>query len=821
MEFSTYGLPRSKCAFIAGVPTASDVGSIDTHSDVLGCGSALADSACPLVDIDDVKGKTYDYVIVGGGISGLVTANRLSEDRDKTVLIIERGYFDDKPEAILPYYAKGVDESVMMRPRSAPVARLNNQTFGVAVAAVVGGGSGQTGREILFRGLRATGVEIVSRGDGSVYQVFARKEVILAAGAIMTPQLLQASGIGPKSVLTAAGIRVKKDMASVGANFQDHPTAYMSFNLSNLSFPNPTTLDNNATYNATAWAQYALNRTGPIATGRGPAAAFLSLTHITSASTAQSISTSLLAQNAADYLPPIYADPKLLRGFIAQRAILASRFTSNTMSIAGFPMSPSGASPAILFKSLSRGTVTLNLTHPFALPVVQYNTFQNPIDLKVMLAMHTVVLTQNETTQGGGLPLISVRPLSKYPGPLLAKISSLPNFYYTTTGNRHIWIWQCHQIYGHTFRYHPTGLLFSTAPAYRSIYATKSNVRKSPSYAVWARNEQNHNTLTVLGRVEHAVKRKVLNLAFSEKAVRYAEGRVRGEVGRWVDVLAEGEEGKGDGWSVPMNAAVVTNRLVFDIAGNLTFGVNFGLKERDGGRFRDIPEAMAELLRFMYPISQSPFINTWVYLKPRGLDRVMDYFVPKNIRMYYDFIDEQVGKRMKEEKEREKLGGDDGKEKDMFHYMFQQKKEDGNPVYSIDELRAEANLLLIAGSDTTAVTLCAFFFYITRRPLCYEKLTHEIRTTFTSASEIRTGAGLTSCTYLTACVNESLRLGVAGAGTLDRVVQLGGLIIDGEYIPAGTTVACSGWTMMHNEASFDGAHLPLGQKSRNVKTYDE
>jgi choline dehydrogenase-like flavoprotein len=36
--------------------------------------------------------------------------------------------------------------------------------------------TGQTGREILFRGLRATGVEIVSRGDGSVNQVFARKE---------------------------------------------------------------------------------------------------------------------------------------------------------------------------------------------------------------------------------------------------------------------------------------------------------------------------------------------------------------------------------------------------------------------------------------------------------------------------------------------------------------------------------------------------------------------------------------------------------------------------------------------------------------------
>jgi hypothetical protein len=59
-------------------------------------------------------------------------------------LIIERGYFDDKPQAIVPYYASGVDETVTMRPKSAPVARLNNETWNVAVAAVVGGGSSKS-----------------------------------------------------------------------------------------------------------------------------------------------------------------------------------------------------------------------------------------------------------------------------------------------------------------------------------------------------------------------------------------------------------------------------------------------------------------------------------------------------------------------------------------------------------------------------------------------------------------------------------------------------------------------------------------------------
>jgi choline dehydrogenase-like flavoprotein len=211
--------------------------------------------------------------------------------------------------------------------------------------------------------------------------------VILAAGAIQTPQLLQASGIGPKDVLEAAGIKVKKDLPSVGANLQEHPTAFLNFNLSNQSFPNPDSLANNASYNATSWSQYLFNRTGPVASGKASVGAFLSLAHITSSSTATILANTLLSQNAADYLPPVYKDPSLLRGFKAQRAILARQFKGSEMSVSSLNTASNGAAPATFLKSLSRGTVTLNLTHPFALPIVQYNTLQNPVDLKIILAM--------------------------------------------------------------------------------------------------------------------------------------------------------------------------------------------------------------------------------------------------------------------------------------------------------------------------------------------------------------------------------------------------------------------------------------------------
>lgn len=211
------------------------------------------------------------------------------------------------------------------------------------------------------------------------------KLVILAAGAVQTPQLLQVSGIGPKEVLEAAGIKVKKDLQSVGANLQDHATVIMQFNLSNQQFPNPDSIINNATYNASVWEEYFTSHTGPIASGRSGVAAFLSLQQITTE--AGAIAAKLLSQKAIDFLPSIYRFPPLLRGFEAQRKILAKRFTSNTSGVAGYPHRGNGAAPMPFHKPTSRGTITLNLTNPHELPVVQFNTLQNPIDTAIVLAI--------------------------------------------------------------------------------------------------------------------------------------------------------------------------------------------------------------------------------------------------------------------------------------------------------------------------------------------------------------------------------------------------------------------------------------------------
>lgn len=73
---------------------------------------------------------------------------------------------------------------------------------------------------VLIENKRATGVEY--RHNGRVHTVRARREVILCAGSLQSPQLLQLSGIGPAALLRQHGIDVIFDSPEVGENLQDH-----------------------------------------------------------------------------------------------------------------------------------------------------------------------------------------------------------------------------------------------------------------------------------------------------------------------------------------------------------------------------------------------------------------------------------------------------------------------------------------------------------------------------------------------------------------------------------------------------------------------
>nr|WP_211162029.1 choline dehydrogenase [Aromatoleum petrolei] len=82
---------------------------------------------------------------------------------------------------------------------------------------------------ILFSGKRATGVAYLQGDSSEPLTVHARREVLLCAGAIASPQILQRSGVGPAPLLRSLDIALVHDLPGVGANLQDHLEMYLQY----------------------------------------------------------------------------------------------------------------------------------------------------------------------------------------------------------------------------------------------------------------------------------------------------------------------------------------------------------------------------------------------------------------------------------------------------------------------------------------------------------------------------------------------------------------------------------------------------------------
>ena len=86
-------------------------------------------------------------------------------------------------------------------------------------------------------------VEIRSLESGRHTNLTAKLEVILSAGALHTPTILQRSGIGPSGFLTSAGIDTLVDLPGVGSNLQDHTCPPISWNCMSMYSRRPSSTD--------------------------------------------------------------------------------------------------------------------------------------------------------------------------------------------------------------------------------------------------------------------------------------------------------------------------------------------------------------------------------------------------------------------------------------------------------------------------------------------------------------------------------------------------------------------------------------------------
>jgi cytochrome P450 len=201
--------------------------------------------------------------------------------------------------------------------------------------------------------------------------------------------------------------------------------------------------------------------------------------------------------------------------------------------------------------------------------------------------------------------------------------------------------------------------------------------------------------------------------------------------------------------SKPIDMVKAYNWTTFDIVGHLTFGEPFGcLRDR----------AYHSWVSMIFDNIKSGSLLQAVKYYPL-LSKLLMLMIPKKLlKMRADheaFTHEKVSQRMKHE----------SNIPDFFSYIERNETKAGLSRLEID---LDCGTILIAGSETTATTMCGVTYYLCRNKQAMQRLKDEVRSAFQSESEIDS-LTVGRLKYLTACVEEGLRLYVPHDNILHHI----------------------------------------------------
>ena len=392
---------------------------------------------------------------------------------------------------------------------------------------------------------------------------------------------------------------------------------------------------------------------------------------------------------------------------------------------------------------------------------------------------------------------LTLHPLAKYPGPIFGRTSQWYDVYHAFKGDKHINFYLLHKKYGTVVRFSPNCLSINDPAALRAIYSHGANVQKSEFYKMFRAAPGAISTLLATEKNHHARKRRIMGQAFSDQALRGLEQYVLQAVNTFMSRIEVGVQTAREEkrtWSQPLDMSRWCNWLVFDIMGELVFGRSFGtLGEKPENR--DAIRLLGRAAQRNYVIGAMPWLGK------SGIEKYLPPFRSLwNDRCQYLAF----GKRQVMERTQDTSFGESGRS-DIFSYLLHAKDPETGEGLPKGELWMEGNTLIVAGSDTTSTTLSATLYYLLHNTSCLERLTEEVRLTFSTEDEIRMGHKLNSCTYMRACIDEAMRMSPAVGGLLPRQVLAGGLRIPSLdlTLPPGVDVGVCTYAIQHHEDYVD------------------
>jgi len=363
--------------------------------------------------------------------------------------------------------------------------------------------------------------------------------------------------------------------------------------------------------------------------------------------------------------------------------------------------------------------------------------------------------------------------LAEIPGPFLSRFTTWPLKISVLTGHRTAYIHQLHQKYGAYVRIGPREIAIADLNAAQQIHKVGTRFRKSEWYQNQTTTQVTDDTCGVFGirgLAEARRRRKYFQQAGTKAIVMEWEPMIISTIDVTVSKIkrdaSQGEEDIMKWWTM----------MTADILGSLAFGEPFRMieYEQKSQLIKDIEDAMIAVgIKLELPLLY--WLLNWTPIPAvRRLMRVADRL-------------RDAGYKAVENTKRASQEGF----KTLFSKMY---PEDGTQPFSDDLMADEASNIIIAGTDTTAMTLTYLVYEVLQNPGIKTKLLKELEP---CSADPRLGE-LEEKQYLNNVIQETLRLHSAVPASLPRTVPAEGAVFGGYHIPAGYTVSTQAYTLHRN-----------------------
>lgn len=316
----------------------------------------------------------------------------------------------------------------------------------------------------------------------------------------------------------------------------------------------------------------------------------------------------------------------------------------------------------------------------------------------------------------------------------------------------------------------PNELSFASVDSYRDIYGHASKTRRPFEKGPIYERDVKHKSIVEATDQDHRNQRKALSHAFSAKALRDQEDVVQRYVNLFVAQLGTWSS-RPDG----INIVEALNWITFDIIGELAFGESF--KAVETGKTHPWVSIIIDTAREMNMINlrkRIPIMNL-----------ILPFLIPKDLgakfAAHWDHTVDMTKKRIAKK--------DTITRADFFQHILK------NGMMEEELLQENANILIIAGSETTATALAGCLYHLMHNNHCLVTLQKEVRSAFEALDQI-TGDSAQKLPYLHACIEEAMRIYPPVPFGLQRVSY--GASVAGNWVPSGTLVSSQNWTIKHD-----------------------